>query len=272
MTASFDLCFCGEIESVGALIAAASKVRQEGVKHKLWFRGHAKHEYKLEPTIARCQRYADREVFFNRFVEKELLNRFRRRAFPHDHHVTSAGYAIFLARHYGLPTRLLDWTANALFALYFSCIAHKDIDGDVWAFRQRDGNSGLDAFTLTERRTEAELFAITGDEPEIRIVFPVFNSPRLVAQDGCFTWASDPWQPLEGLAGKPFKECALDIEHLYRWKIPCGCKAQILRDLSGLGINHRSVYPDLEGIARSLWETEVLWNGNLSTHKPGQTN
>ncbi len=264
MSVSFNLRSCGKIESLSALIDAASSVREEGDKHKLWFRGHSKDNYKLEPTIARSQKYADREQVFTPDLEKELLNRFRRRAFPHDSNVTSAGYAIFLARHYGLPTRLLDWTANPLFALYFTCIEHDDHDGDVWAFRQCDGNSGLDAFTLTEKISESDLFAITGDKPEIRIVFPVFNSPRLVAQDGCFTWPSDPWKPIEDLALKPFMKHRLDIENLYRWQIPHECKPRILRELGGLGINHRSVYPDLEGIARSIWETEVLWNGKLA--------
>ena len=71
----------------------------------------------------------------------------------------------------------------------------------------------------------------------------------------------DPWQPLETCAGLLFEPAALDIERLYRWDVPGNKKGDIVRELSGLGITHRTLFPDLDGIARSLWETEVLWNG-----------
>jgi hypothetical protein len=262
MQISIDLCVRGTVKTVSDLANTVGEVREESAKHKLWFRGHSRDDYQLRPTIGRPHKYAGRKKVFTSSDEQQLLNRFRRRAFPQDHNVINAGYAIFLARHYGLPTRLLDWTASPLFALYFTCIEHPDRDGHLWAFRQRSDSTGLDAFILTEQRTEKELFGLTGSEPDIKIVFPVFNSPRLVAQDGGFTWNSDPWRPLEELAGTKFKEGFLDIEHLYRWQVPKDSKANIVRELSGLGINHRSVFPDLDGIARSIWETEVLWNGD----------
>jgi hypothetical protein len=43
------------------------------------------------------------------------------------------------------------------------------------------------------------------------------------------------------------------------WEIPSGAKIEILQQLSKLGITHRTAFPDLDGIARSLWETQVLW-------------
>ena len=70
------------------------------------------------------------------------------------------------------------------------------------------------------------------------------------------------WAAMEDLAAHVFPNGSLDVEQLYRWCISKELKARLLRDLSGLGINHRSMFPDLDGIARSLWETEVLWNGN----------
>ena len=206
--------------------------------------------------------YADRQQAFGPREEAELLHRFRRRAYSHDRAVENAGDALFLARHHGLPTRLLDWTANVLFALHFSCATHVESDGQLWAFRQRSYSTVRDAFELTRHGSEYELFNSANAERSVKIVHPVFNSGRLIAQDGGFTLHSDPWTPLERLAGVEFAEDALDVESLYSWQIPKESKPGILRELSGLGINHRSMFPDLDGIARSLWETEVLWNGS----------
>jgi hypothetical protein len=59
-----------------------------------------------------------------------------------------------------------------------------------------------------------------------------------------------------------FEKDNLDVSALYRWRIRARNKARIIAELSGLGITHRLLFPDLDGIARSLWETEVLWRGS----------
>lgn len=263
MAISFGISERKPIESVSQFVQDAKSVREmgegEAVKHKLWFRGHSRSEFELVPTIGRPHPYGGRIGRFDRSAERELLHRFRRRAFPNDQRVEHAGYALFLARHHGLPTRVLDWTANVLYALYFACMESGDHDGIVWAFRQRSYLGVLDAFELVGRDDDT-LFA---SEPiSVRIVHPVFNSTRLVAQEGGFTLHSDPWTSLEQLAGRPFSEGCLDIQQLYRWPVSCRAKSTLLRELSGLGVSHRSAFPDLDGIARSLWETEVIWNGD----------
>jgi hypothetical protein len=93
----------------------------------------------------------------------------------------------------------------------------------------------------------------------IRILFPFFNSPRAVAQDGAYTIHPDPWRPLDCYRNEPFEKCRLNIERLYTWLIPSDAKLEILQQLNRLGITRRTAFPDLDGIARSLWETQVLW-------------
>jgi len=190
----------------------------------------------------------------------------------------TAGEAIFIARHHGLPTRLLDWTANPLFALYFACNSNRAEDqekaGTIWAMHRREGteDQDLDAFRLARCKDEPKLFdylATDGGkarEPSdaIRIVYPFYNSPRLLAQDGAFTMHSNPWRSIESYECKPFKTRNLDIERLYRWAVPADKKVNIVKELSNLGITQRLLFPDLDGVARSLWETEVLWKGKAS--------
>lgn len=92
----------------------------------VWFRGHAKADWKLVPNVHRQHDYK---------WERNTSLRFRRRAktrhdkYPPDH--DPAGW-LFLAQHYTLPTRLLDWTESVLVATYFAVLEHDDEPAVVW--------------------------------------------------------------------------------------------------------------------------------------------
>ena len=150
MSISFKLHICKRITTVDALVQNIVKVREASHLHKLWYRGHSCSSFLLVPSIGRPAEYAGLAQVLGRTEENQLLHRFRRRAYPQDRAVRNAGYAIFLARHHRLPTRLLDWTANALLGLYFCCFEHFDRDAQLWAFRQRHYDV-LDAFEITQR-------------------------------------------------------------------------------------------------------------------------
>jgi FRG domain len=256
------------IESVGEFIEQIFSLCASKEDRKIWYRGHSDASYELIPSIGRPQKYADRS--FDNLSERseiDLLHRFRRRVYPIVGRAMTAGEAIFLARHHGLPTRLLDWTANALFALYFACFEKYDRDGKVWAMLPREETRYFDPFDLADQKTETQLFEyrsgnhIRSADPSdaIKIVHPFYNSPRLLAQDGAFTMHSDPRRPIESYRGFQFVKDNLDIDSLYSWLLPTDSKAEVVRQLSGLGITHRTVFPDLDGIAKSLVETEILW-------------
>lgn len=250
------------VDSVQSFLSAVFRLRETKQNTKLLYRGLADTDYELVPTIGRPYDYADKQkVTFSRDAERNLLHRFRRRAHPHLGRAISAGEAIFLARHYGLPTRLLDWTANALYALYFSCSDKWRSDARVWAMDYvADYGTDLDVFKIVQINDERELFACAG-EKAIKMVHPVYSNPRLLAQDGAFTFHSDPWKSMEEQAGDSFDKERLDVVTLDGWTIPQQCKIPIIKELSGLGITERTLFPELEATAKSLWQTELLWAG-----------
>lgn len=269
---AFEYSDLGWISSVDEFIQSLFKLRREIKNEKLWYRGQPDSKDKLLPTIGRLHEYGGRSKTFSIDDEREILHRFRRRAYAYDGGLVKAGEALFLARHYGLPTRLLDWTANALFGIYFATVEKPTCNGSIWTIRRVRGKKDLDAFKLAKISSEEKVFKLYGvdDKPKrrggltadgVKIVHPFYNSPRIVAQDGAFTFHSNPRRPLESYNGVYFQPDNLDILTLYRWRIRAKRKPEIVAQLSGLGITHRIVFPDLDGIARSIWETEVLWRG-----------
>jgi hypothetical protein len=82
--------------------------------------------------------------------------------------------------------------------------------------------------------------------------------------------------PLEEFRRGRFKPTDLDVESLRCWNIPRKYKRTLIEQLNGLGITRRSVYPDVDGIAMSLAETQLLWgdrpivsNGLTAGSRPG---
>jgi hypothetical protein len=256
--------------SVPRFLDELLKLRKRQKNRKLWYRGHESPQHQLVPTIGRKQRYAGRVQTLSPRMEWELLHRFRRRTYLEIGRLLTAGEALFVARHHGLPTRLLDWTANALYGLYFACLGKPQSGGILWAIKRFDDLAQLDSLELARCEGERDLIAMLSGRPvgrrwpitrdRLKIVEPLYNSPRLRAQDGAFTVTDAPNQPLEKYVGRALDHEQLDVDRLFRWTIRPGRKRRLLEELSGLGVTHRMVFPDLDGIARSLWETEVLWS------------
>jgi hypothetical protein len=260
----FDIEERGELTSTEVFLRESIDARTNVEGHKLLFRGLSKDSYELKSSIGRNDhKYAGKSDICLIDKERQLLQRFRRRAYPFVGRALKAGEAIFIARHHGLPTRLLDWTGNALCALYFACEANPEDNALIWALARWEGeDSDFDAFDFANRETEHELFCdpFASARKVIKIIYPFFNSPRLVAQEGVFTVQSVPSRTIDSYVGEPFDAKELDIKRLIRWRIPRDRKQPMLQELSGLGISRRTFFPDLDGVAQSLWQAEVLWS------------
>lgn len=118
--------------------------------------------FRGEPANARTPLLP--RVFRKKYDENNLLQTFRRRAhllnLPVIPEIEATDQWLFLARHVGLPTRLLDWSEGALIGLYFALDAaesDKESGGRsvVWMLNPHQlnkmsaGNSLPNVFPLT---------------------------------------------------------------------------------------------------------------------------
>src|ERR1700722_5488506 len=88
----------------------------------LWFRGAGKSSYTLLPTLYRPRKC--RGAFDLGLLERQLMMRFRQRSMPFlTHSLADDWDMLFFMQHYGVPTRLLDWTENPFIGLYFAVMS-----------------------------------------------------------------------------------------------------------------------------------------------------
>jgi hypothetical protein len=119
------------IMGVPNLMTECRKVANESPAGQVWFRGiQDVTKHRLVPSIGRQHWFGGRSVTFDAEAERDLFCRFRRFARQFEGRTLDEWEAMFLARHHGLPVRLMDWTANPLVAFYLAC-EHENQTGSL---------------------------------------------------------------------------------------------------------------------------------------------
>lgn len=96
----------------------------------LYYRGQNNSSFKLSPSLFRKSGWENNEHDAYMEIMTECSQEFIECKFHNE--------ILSKMQHYGLPTRLLDVTTNALVALYFACEGDENNDGAVFVIEPQD--------------------------------------------------------------------------------------------------------------------------------------
>lgn len=197
------------------------------------FRGHRDAEWELEPAIDRAVFSGVQTNISRRDHERLMFGDFKRLSLPHlTSRPANEWEFLALARHHGLPTRLLDWTENPLAALFFAVEDPFQRDSGVWCY------------TYVER--EAPLDVVQHPNPlnidRVLLYQPPHIDARIASQSSTFTVHPPGFKDLKEPWGLP----------LTRIVVPNVARGRIRLELSRLGVHRAALFPDLDAIARYI--------------------
>jgi hypothetical protein len=201
------------------------------------FRGVPSSDYDLIPSIGR----KDVREAYDPALERQIFDRFRQMAIPFIGIRPDSMIAwLALARHHGLPTRLLDWTLSPLIAAFFATSETPVKAGIAKTF-------AIYAFESKYYQQQPEIddpFDITKAFVEVHADH---QSERIAAQRGFFTLHKEP--------DKPFRE-----KTLVKFIFPESKRNATLNEVDFYEVNQSSLFPGLDGIA-AYW----AWFYHIST-------
>lgn len=225
------------------------------------FRGHYKAEWPLQPSLERILSRAPIDLA----IENKIIAEFKRRA----HQYLSAPEIprdlfewLALMQHHGSPTRLLDWSRSPYISAF---IAFEDTfkeEGDVaiWAIdsqwlhecsMRRLEVAWAREVNSETLRSDSELTRLM--RCDVRVVMPMEPermNERLTIQQGLFLFPSGKELSFEAALADYVSEDS--PKHVRKVTLPKSEGLNCLVDLQRMNINAASLFPGLDGFARSL--------------------
>lgn len=197
-------------------------------KEQCVYRGHASKDWPLKSSIGRNEKYSKE-------LEKSVFFQFKQNYYSYTTERPASDMdLLFLAQHYGLPTRLLDFTYNPMIALYFACESEPEKDGRVYV-------KSLGELSLMDADSNEAMPQTIDDVLSIKrafFVLPNYTDTRYKNQKALFLLSDHPEKKFT------FVTDSYIIKKDY--------KDQIRHDLAILGYDRTLVYPLLDSLCYDI--------------------
>jgi hypothetical protein len=237
---------------------------------ELWYRGQPDAKFDLIPKIGRKPLNPGLEiVYLSKFKSLAIPDVQCIPSFPIPDDSAAYWHWLFLMQHYGVPTRLMDWSRDAFVALFFSIdrtLANTGDDAAVWVLSPTKLNEAFSFYNFVkpgyipniDEKPINTLFGPNANALEIKkpaaVVGPI-NNPRILAQRGVFTV----FPHIKDVVPLNMFDDASD--YLFKISIAAESISFIKEQLTRYGITRFSLFPDLCNITEEV---------NLQIKREGQ--
>ncbi len=219
---------------------------------QVWFRGHSNlgtngdHlDYKLNSSLFRQR--GDLQSILK--LENDYTYEFFHTGY-NLHKIENIWSLMFVMQHHGLPTRFLDWTTSLPTALYFARQGWQlgKNKPSLWLVNPIRLNELLNSSSTIEvLRTEQDYFKTVRSLQNSRAVASIKNSNRINAQQGNFTMQGS-LLPLD----EEVYQAGGNSRIITEIEIPDAIGFDLSIFLAMAGVNHFSVFPDLDGLSKVI--------------------
>jgi hypothetical protein len=233
---TLEMASATKITSVETFLSRVWELKDSAYLHL--YRGQHE-DFPLLPKLFRPPRNAKTV----RKTEDELLHQFKNRS-PYllPTKPDNDWDWLSLGQHFGLPTRLLDWTGNPLSALFFALDADSHLSPTVYIYHAKEHQIIDEDVKQTEHPFKIK---------QTRIFQPMGHSPRVAMQAG--------WHTVHRIHGKDDKRRFLPLEDmeyhqqkLDKVQIEPPALEPLRNELREMGIHHATIYGDLHTVCVSI--------------------
>ena len=241
------------VDNIGTYVDVITQIDAEQ-QYRMWFRGQSDDSWGLVPSVQRKDgmgKNYEQYISTNFMIHTMRLN-------PNAPQRYDRASWLTLMQHYGLPTRLLDWSESPLVALYFALSSDENAktDAAVWVLNPMKLNKkvGYGEYVppISYDSLRGDLEGAFSDHDNVdyelqnRIIacHGVGCDLRMYVQQSDFTIHSTT-ERLDQIL-KLDESC----DYFYKIRIPQQIRKQLLAQLDAMGFHESSIYPDMEHIAK----------------------